>query len=141
MIVSVLMPVLIMITDCDEKRCNDCNNIEQNFDFGQLLTKDQIGKSDCEYGSKLLDDSNHRKTEESHGVVSNELREDTLENAERKRREILCIDIIDELVLGVAAHIEQHDQYGAEAAEEEQLERAHAGVPRAEELACDQVVG
>ena len=60
MIVSVLMPVLIMITDGDEKRCNDCNDIEQNFDFGQLLTKDQIGKSDCEYGSKLLDDSNHR---------------------------------------------------------------------------------
>ena len=140
MVVRVLMPILVVVTDCDQKRSNDGNNIEHRLNASQLLAQDQIGKNHCENRCQFLNHANHGQTEERHRVVAHELREDALEDPESHRREVLRIHVVAKLPLCVLAHVDEHKDDGGKASEEQQLECAHAGVPRAEELASDQVV-
>ena len=82
MIVCVLVSILFVIADCDQERGYDGNYVEQNLQVCQLFRQDGVCKDHCENWCQLLNNANHRQTEECHRVVADKLREDSLEDAE-----------------------------------------------------------
>ena len=64
-----------------------------------------------------------------------------MEDAEGQRGEVFCGHIIDQLLLGVFAHVYEKDRTGREASVEEKLKCAHLRVPCPEKLARNQIIG
>lgn len=140
MVVRVRIAVVLVVSDRHEERGYDRDDVEEDLKLGQFLLQQNECEDHCEDGRQLLNYAYHAQTEEGHRVVPDELREDALEDAERQRQQGLDVDVRDQMLLYVLAHVETHHDYCGEAPEEEELEGAHVRVPGSEEFACDQVV-
>lgn len=71
-----------MITESDQKRRKDSDDIQRMVNLWYSLFEENIGQDDCKYWNQLLDHTNHAEAEEGHWIVSDKLREDALEDAE-----------------------------------------------------------
>ena len=69
------------------------------------------------------------------------MRKDALEDAEGQRSEVVSIHVIEQLLFRVSSHVDEKDEAGRKSSIEEELKGGHLGVPHAEELASNQIVG
>ena len=87
--------------------------------MGQFLCQNCICEHYSEDRCQFLYHANHTQTEESHRVVPDKLRENSLEYAERQGREVVNVDVFKKLFLRVFAHVNEHDDDCREATIEE----------------------